>query len=103
MEQHRRKLAEQAGAKVQAASAEIADKIIQEKAFSQTSQVFENRELMNEYADRLMNDTGTHTVKDPDGTERQVTNGYSLRTGNDKVSPDDFETTDASLSTKFKP
>jgi hypothetical protein len=81
----------EAGAKVAGAAADIADKIIQEKSFAQTSQVFENRELMNEYSDRLMNDTGMHTVTDPDGTERQVPNGYALRTGKDKVSPDVFK------------
>lgn len=38
----------QAGKEVEATSADIADKIAQEKAFAQTSQVFENRELVNE-------------------------------------------------------
>jgi len=79
---------EQAGQKVQGAVVDIAKDIIQQKAWAQTSQVFENRELMNQYADKLLNDTDTHMVTDPNGTERQVANGYLLRTGPDKVSPD---------------
>ena len=79
---------EQAGQKVAGAAIDIAKDIIQQKAWAQTSQVFENRELMNQYADKLLNDTDTHMVTDPNGTERQVANGYLLRTGPDKVSPD---------------
>lgn len=82
---------EQAGEKVAGATTQVADELIQQKAWSQTSQVFENRELMNEYADKLMNDTGTHTVTNPDGSTRDVVNGYALRTGADKVNPDLFK------------
>ena len=78
----------EAGQKVQGSVIDIAKDIIQQKAWAQTSQVFENRELMNQYADKLMNDTNTHEVTDPNGTVRQVANGYLLRTGPDKVSPD---------------
>lgn len=79
---------EQAGEKVQASTIDIAKDIIQQKAWSQTAQAFQNREVLNEAASKLMDDTNTHDVANPDGTTRQVINGYGLRTGADKVSPE---------------
>lgn len=76
---------EQAGQKVQGAAVDVADRIIQQKMWTQQSEIYENKENVRDYADNLINDTGTHTVKDPDGSERQVPNGLGLRTGQDAV------------------
>ena len=78
---------EQAGSKVQGAVSDLAKDLIEQKAWSQTSQAFQNREVLNEAASKLMDDTDTHTVTNADGSTREVPNGYGLRTGQDKVDP----------------